>query len=156
MKRALIVCKGNTCRSPMAVALLADMLRRQGREQEVQVRSAGIWADEGQPATAEARKTMRERGLDVSEHRAHLLSVHDVRQADLVITMERGIAEAIRIEVPDAAGRVYTLGDLADDPRDVEDPIGGPPAGYRAAADVLQGMLQRAQARILGKLGLPA
>ena len=156
MKRVLIVCKGNTCRSPMAVALLGDMLRRHGLGERVEVLSAGIWADEGAPATIEAQRTMRERGLDISSHKAHLLSAQDVRQADLLVAMEHAIAEAIHIESPEATGKTFTLGELADDPRDVEDPIGGPPAGYRATADELQLLLQRAFARILGKLGLPA
>ncbi|MGQ9553179.1 MAG: arsenate reductase/protein-tyrosine-phosphatase family protein [Anaerolineae bacterium] len=156
MKRVLIVCKGNTCRSPMAVALLADLLRRRGHASLVQVRSAGIWATEGQPATADAQKAMCERGLDVSGHKAHLLNLEDIRQADLLITMERSIDEAIRIEAPESIGKVYTLGDLADDPRDVEDPVGGTLADYRHTVEILQGMLQRAYGRIMSILELPS
>ena len=154
MKQVLIVCKGNTCRSPMAVALLHDMLRRREHDSLVQVRSAGIWATEGQAATVDAQRVMRERGLDVSGHKAHLLSAEDVRQAGLLITMERGIAEAIGIEAPEAAGKVRTLGDLADDPRDVEDPVGGSLDDYRYTVEVLQGMLQRAYGRMMLLLGL--
>ncbi|MHB0876226.1 MAG: arsenate reductase/protein-tyrosine-phosphatase family protein [Anaerolineae bacterium] len=150
LKRVFIVCKGNTCRSPMAVAILTDMLRRGGHAGVVEVHSAGIWASEGQPATQDAQRTMQERGLDASKHRAHLLNLGDIRAADLIITMEASIAEAIRIEAPWATPKVARLGDLADDPRDVDDPIGRGMEEYRRVADLLLGMLQRAYGRIVG------
>lgn len=154
MKEALIVCKGNTCRSPMAVALFQELLRLHGHADQVRVRSAGIWATEGQPATADAQRVMQERGLDISGHRAHNLTPADVREADLLITMERSIGEAITIETPGIAAKVKSLGDLADDPRDVEDPIGQPIEEYRYTVEVLQGMLQRAYGRILTMMEL--
>jgi protein-tyrosine-phosphatase len=150
LKRVLIVCKGNTCRSPMAVAILNDLLRRGGHAEVVEVRSAGIWAVEGQSATADAQRTMQERGLDVSKHHAHLLNAGDIRTADLLITMEASIAEVIRIEAGWAAAKTVTLGDLADDPGDVADPIGRGMEEYRRTADLLLHLLQRAYGRIIG------
>ena len=149
MKDVVIVCKGNTCRSPMAVALLSQMLRRGGHGDQVGLRTAGIWATEGQPATVDAQKAMQERGLDISRHRSHLLTADDIRRADLLVTMEAAIAEALRIEAPWAIRRIATLGDLADDPRDVDDPVGRGLDEYRRVVELLQGMLQRAYARIV-------
>ncbi len=57
-------------------------------------------------------------------------------------------------ETPQAAAKVHTLGELADDPRDVEDPIGRPIEVYRQTADEIQAMLQRACGRILAILGV--
>ncbi|NLT41042.1 MAG: low molecular weight protein arginine phosphatase [Anaerolineae bacterium] len=155
MKEVLFVCKGNTCRSPMAVALLRDMVRSHGHEGRLRVTSAGIWASEGQPATLDAQKVMQERGLDITDHRAHNLLIQDIKRADLVVALERSVAEAITIESPEAAPKVHTLGELADDPRDVEDPIGRPIDEYRYTVDFIQGMLQRAYGRIMSILGLP-
>lgn len=140
----------------MAVAILRDVLRRRKHDGFVAVNSAGIWASEGQPATAEVQQVMQERGLDVSDHRAHNLTLADVRRADLIIAMEKGIAEAVAIEAPEQKAKIYTLGDLADDPRDVEDPMGGSLEDYRYTAEELQAMLQRAYGRILSLLGLSA
>lgn len=149
MRDVLIVCKGNICRSPMAVAILRDMIAKRGLAEEVRVRSAGIWASEDQAATPEAQKVMRERGLDISDHRAHLLTIADIARADIIVTMEATIAEAILIEAPWAAGKVHNLGDLADEPGDVEDPMGRGIDAYRRAADTLLAMLQRAYCRIV-------
>ncbi|NMB27369.1 MAG: low molecular weight protein arginine phosphatase, partial [Tissierellia bacterium] len=42
----LFVCTGNTCRSPMAKALLEDMAQEKGID--INVKSAGIYALDGQ------------------------------------------------------------------------------------------------------------
>ncbi|NPV08366.1 MAG: low molecular weight protein arginine phosphatase [Anaerolineae bacterium] len=155
MREVLFVCKGNTCRSPMAAALFRQMVRCHGHSDRLRVCSAGIWAVEGQPATAEAQKVMQERGLSLASHRAHNLTAADVRRAGVIVALERSVAEAIVIETPEAAGKVHTLGQLADDPRDVEDPIGQPLEAYRHTVEDLQGMLQRAYGRIMTLLALP-
>ena len=48
----LLVCSGNTCRSPMAAAILESL----GAERDVKVRSAGTMAAAGAPAAAEAQR----------------------------------------------------------------------------------------------------
>ncbi|MGI6207588.1 MAG: low molecular weight protein arginine phosphatase [Anaerolineae bacterium] len=154
MKEILFVCKGNTCRSPMTAALCRQMVRSQGLSHRLRVCSAGIWAYEGQPATPEAQKVMEERGLSLAGHRAHNLTAADVQRAGIIVALERSVAEAITIETPQAAAKVHTLGELADDPRDVEDPIGRPIEVYRQTADEIQAMLQRACGRILAILGV--
>lgn len=154
MKEVLFVCKGNTCRSPMAAAMCRELIKSQGLSEQLRVSSAGIWAYDGQPATPEAQKVMEERGLSLTGHRAHNLTAADVRRADIIVALERSVAEAIVIETPEAAGKVRTLGELGDDPRDVEDPIGRPIDEYRYTVEVIQGMLQRACGRILAQIGL--
>src|SRR2546425_13304927 len=52
--RVLLVCTGNTCRSPMAAGALLVALG--GDAEQVRVESAGTAAWEGQPATEPARR----------------------------------------------------------------------------------------------------
>lgn len=84
----LVVCSANRCRSPIAAALLTNLLHQRGIDDEVTVRSAGF-DDPGLPATPHAVRVLAEHGIDLSGHRSHRCTRDDLAWADLVVTMER-------------------------------------------------------------------
>src|SRR5438445_1417831 len=87
-KRILLVCTGNICRSPLAAALLERALVERGIE-GLAVASAGTGAWDGAPVSEGAYLVGLERGLDLSGHRARLLTRELVDGADLILTMAR-------------------------------------------------------------------
>src|SRR5512135_2244316 len=91
----LLVCSGNTCRSPLAAAILTDKLSRLPEFAGVSVQSAGIAAWDGTPASEGAYLVALERGLDLSGHRARMLTADQVRDADLVLTMSESHARRV-------------------------------------------------------------
>ena len=71
-KRVLSVCTGNTCRSPMAAAILKDMMMKDPDLQHSGfiIKSGGIYDLGERQATSEAIQVMNEKGLYISAHRS--------------------------------------------------------------------------------------
>jgi protein-tyrosine-phosphatase len=146
----LLVCTGNLCRSPMAVAILRELLRRDGQEDIYEVRSAGTWTYGGSGPASLAARAMEERGLDISEHRSRHLSSHDVEEATLVIAMGREHKEAMVAEFAESSEKIFLLSELAGESGDVADPYGSDSVDlYRQCASEISRLLQNAYPRIL-------
>ena len=128
--RVVFVCAGNTCRSPMAEALLKRALKARGRE-DIQVESAGLSATPGEPANWNARLAMKELGISLNLHRARSLYDRNLEGA-LVLAMTRAQADYVKLVFPGA--RVDALRDYAGLGGDVDDPYGGPPEVYMRTA----------------------
>jgi tRNA threonylcarbamoyl adenosine modification protein (Sua5/YciO/YrdC/YwlC family) len=148
----LLVCTGNTCRSPMGEMLLKkivadklgcpiDDLEQRG----VIVASAGVAAVPGCAASIEAVEVLQERGLDISKHESQPLTDKLVRHADMIFTMTGGHKQAILRRWPEASNRTFTL---REDGNDINDPIGGPKELYRACADEVERALAQRLASI--------
>ena len=119
-ERILVVCIGNICRSPMAAALLGHNLA--SHNPAVEVQSAGLAALVGYPADPLAQELLRERGIDLSDHRARQLTAAMVMDADLVLAMETAQVKMVESMLPGARGRVHRLGKAGA--FDVPDPYG--------------------------------
>ena len=121
IRHILVVCVGNICRSPMAEAVLRNALRYQ---QDITVESAGLGAMVDWPASEHAESLMKERGLDISSHRARQLTPELLSEADLVLVMELGHKKAIEAEDVTARGKVFRLGEWRN--KDINDPFKQP------------------------------
>ncbi len=131
MPKILFVCTANQCRSPMAEVLFRRKLAQAGIEPDWTVSSAGAWAMEAEPATADAQQVAAEHGLDLSQHRSRSVEALDLDGFDLILVMTAGHLEALRTEFPEVGDRVERLAAMAGPPYDVADPVGAGLEAYR-------------------------
>jgi len=128
----VLVCTGNTCRSPMAEGLLKHKLANAGHAWSgVNVISAGVAASEGAMASQQAVDVMEAKGIDIACHESRPLSDAVMHRADIVLTMTRGHRAAILAAWPEMSDRVFTL---RPDGGDIADPVGGSVELYEQCA----------------------
>jgi protein-tyrosine-phosphatase len=121
----LFVCSGNIMRSPMAAALLRQAL---GDRAQIAVDSAGLHATPGKIADPGACAIASEMGIDLREHRAHLVSKEHVDGADAIFVMDRVNEAEMVARYPEAASKVFLLATCSSGPElrepDITDPNG--------------------------------
>jgi tRNA threonylcarbamoyl adenosine modification protein (Sua5/YciO/YrdC/YwlC family) len=140
----LLVCSGNTCRSPMAEGLARQLLAEQRgipveqlEEQGVRILSAGAFAASGSPAAPEAVEALSKFNIDISGHRSRPLTPELIHEADVIYCMARSHRQFILELFPSATDKTLLL----DPGGDVEDPIGANITTYQRCAELIRRQL---------------
>ena len=143
IKNILMVCTGNTCRSPMAKALLEDMIEKDPvlSKAGIEVLSAGVEQPVFDEATAEAIEAMRDYGLDLGSHRSQRLSDRLVERADLILVMESWHQKTISATFPQCDGKIHLMKEYVGDSGEVEDPYCEGMEVYKKCAADLKNLL---------------
>lgn len=93
----------------MAEAILKKLLPYDN----IEIKSAGLSALDGMEASRWAQEVMRERGMDISHHRARILSSTDVEEADLILTMSLSQKKELIERFPGADHKTFLISELA-------------------------------------------
>lgn len=126
----LVVCIGNICRSPMGEELLKVALP------DVKVSSAGLAAMVGHGADPTSIKLMEENGLDITAHRARMLTESLARESDLILVMDTLQVEQLTKLYPYTMGKVFRLGDPIKS--DIPDPYQHSETVFRDSYSLIQ------------------
>ena len=158
MKRVLIVCHANTCRSVMAHVLLERMLAERGADGRVAVSSAGIGlhARDGMIPSLDARLVLKEIGVFLAEEAMASTALRHhpevLAEADLVLTMTHE-QKSVLASLAGSDGRpVFTLREFAGEEGDIGDPMGQADEVYRACRDEIVRCLGLSVDRMLATL----
>lgn len=120
------ICTGNTCRSPMAAAILAAK-----KLEGVQVKSAGIYAMPGGVMSTGTTQVLQEENMWMP-HTTSPVTPDDLAWADLILTMTVSHKNGLLQAYPHVADKTFSLKEYAlDQDGDVSDPYGGSTAIYR-------------------------
>ena len=118
--RILTVCTHNRTRSVMIGALLVLHLVEARVDGAIKTVRAVGFGESGLPTTAEARRLLAERRIDVRHHRSRRITDDDVARADLIVTAERMHVVEIAGRWPGAFAKTMTLPELVQRGEDVQ------------------------------------
>ena len=140
--RILFVCLGNICRSPLAEAIMRQLLAEDPvASSRIEVDSAGIggW-HQGELADPRMRAHAARRGIEMT-HRARQVTDRDFDTFDLIIAMDDGNYEALRELAPtlEQQAKVVRMADYLEQmPWDhIPDPYYGGASGFELVLDLL-------------------
>jgi protein arginine phosphatase len=142
----LFVCTGNTCRSPMAEAVL----KYKGAD-KFDVKSAGVFAMDGNDASFQAKEVLKENDI-IHRHQSSSLTRENLDWASYIFTMTSNHKRAILDHYPQVADKIFTLKEFVlEDPADldVSDPYGGSVDTYRHTYRELDSLIEE----LIKKLG---
>jgi protein-tyrosine-phosphatase len=141
-----LLCTGNTCRSPMAEAIL-----RSKNIENLSVRSAGIHAQDGFPIADNAKTLIEEADMPYTDQ-SRTLSREDVEWADYILTMTESHKNVLLQLFPENQEKISTLKGFLS-PRaneDVHDPYGGNLETYRETFDELTELMDQLEEKLQG------
>lgn len=125
----MFVCTGNTCRSPMAEALLRSKIKK-NKIKWWDVSSCGIQAEVGGCISPNSKTALHEVGISVDKFSPKQLTQKNISASTLVVCMT-----ASQKQMLEDCGNVVCVRDICG--YDIPDPYGCDIQAYRVARDAL-------------------
>jgi protein-tyrosine-phosphatase len=138
IKKILVVCTGNACRSPMAEGFLKKYLKA---EDGFEIISAGISAAGGSSPTNEAVEAMKAECIDISGYVSRSFSADLGRSADIILVMSEMHKNFIINNNPDLRDKVFLYKEFSEivcQDKNIDDPVGQPLLIYEAIRDQIK------------------
>ena len=141
--RIIFVCEDNTCRSPMAEAIMKQINRSEG----LTVSSRGVLVLFPEPYNPKAASVLRSNGIIMENGESAQLEASDLGRNVLVLTMNAEEKNKLLNNYRDAEN-IYTITEFAGGTGDIPDPYGADMEAYAHFYEVLKQWIERVEDRI--------
>ncbi|MGJ8673805.1 hypothetical protein [Rubritalea sp.] len=139
-KRALFICTGNTCRSPMAEGIFRKAVK--DKENMVSLGSAGVSAFDGDRISPDTDKELKQRGAALENFKSRSVTKEMLAEASHVFAMTNSHLGMLVGSFPEYADKCYLVCDFleidGEAGLDVPDPIGMGPRAYKQVGEVFE------------------
>ena len=134
--RLLFVSNSDTCRGPMAEAILKSKFLLS----ELEVESRGLVVLFPEPVNQKAEAILASHGLTMKDHTAKMLEQEDFDERTLILVMEDALKQRI-FQEHENVQNTWQLSEYIKEGTDVTEPVGGSLADYGACYELLDCMI---------------
>ena len=139
----LFVCLGNICRSAAAEEIMRQLVKQAGRDEEIEVDSAGILSyHQGELPDSRMRSHAARRGYQLT-HRSRPVTTFDFQDFDLIIGMDLQNVDDLRDRAPslEACEKIRLMSNychLYPEATHIPDPYYSGAEGFERVLDLLE------------------
>lgn len=138
----LFVCTGDTCRSPIANAILKSKVKKLDIK-GVTSSSAGLFVSAEKEMSEGSRNALKFLGIHFSKHKAVQISKEIVDKASIVVAMTKDHKESI-ISKFDCADKTFCLSEFGDEKTpEISDPYGKSKGEYIKCAKLIDYLVEQ-------------
>ena len=130
--RLIFVSNSDTCRGPMAEAILKSKFLLS----ELEVESRGLVVLFPEPVNQKAEAILASHGLTMKDHTAKMLEQEDFDERTLILVMEDALKQRI-FQEHENVQNTWQLSEYIKEETDVTEPVGGSLADYGVCYELL-------------------
>lgn len=134
--RLIFVSNSDTCRGPMAEAILKSKFLLS----ELEVESRGLVVLFPEPVNQKAEAILASHGLTMKDHTAKMLEQEAFDERTLILVMEDALKQRI-FQEHENVQNTWQLSEYIKEETDVTEPVGGSLADYGACYELLDCMI---------------
>ena len=134
--RLIFVSNSDTCRGPMAEAILKSKFLLS----ELEVESRGLVVLFPEPVNQKAEAILASHGLTMKDHTAKMLEQEDFDERTLILVLEDALKQRI-FQEHENVQNTWQLSEYIKEETDVTEPVGGSLADYGACYELLDSMI---------------
>jgi protein-tyrosine-phosphatase len=143
-EKVIFVCTGNTCRSPMAEALLKNLIQ----EDEIEIQSRGLIVLFSEPINPKSEEVLKNHNIAINGHTTKQFKASEVTESTLILTMTYKQKLKLMLDYG-IENNIYSIKEYVGEIGDVGDPYGGTVLDYEECFEELALLVKKTMYQLI-------